>query len=157
MMPFRLQNAAQTCQRLMDEVRRGVPGCSTYIDDILLASSSPAEHRQHLQEIFTRLTQYGIRVNRSKCILGVPEVDFLGYHVSAAGIAPLPSRMAEVRNFPTPKTERQLRKFIGMATSYHHTVGVYAILAVHRFKLEFSCKPLNLKPHCVCVASLHTT
>ena len=122
MMPFGLRNAAQTCQRLMDEVLRGVPGCFTYIDDILVASSSPAEHRQHLQEIFTRLTQYGIRVNHSKCILGVPEVDFLGHHVSAAGIAPLPSRVAEIRNFPTPRTERQLRKFIGMVTFYHRFI-----------------------------------
>ena len=38
-MPFGLCNAAQTFQRLIDEVLRGVPGCYAYIDDILFRLS----------------------------------------------------------------------------------------------------------------------
>ena len=119
MMPFGLRNAAQTCQRLMDEVLRGLPGCFIYIDDILIASESAALHREHLHAALSRLSQYGIKVNKAKCLLGVPELDFLGHHVSAAGIAPLPSKVEAITNFPTPETERQLRKFIGMVTFYH--------------------------------------
>ena len=47
------------------------------------------------------------------------ELDFLGHHVSSAGVAPLPSKVAEISVFPIPVTERQLRKFIGMITFYH--------------------------------------
>ena len=37
-MPFGLRNAAQSFQRFMDEVTRGLPFVFTYIDDLLIAS-----------------------------------------------------------------------------------------------------------------------
>ena len=40
-MPFGLPNAAQTFQRFIDEVLRGFDFVYTYIDDLLIASSSP--------------------------------------------------------------------------------------------------------------------
>jgi hypothetical protein len=54
-MPFGLRNAGQTFQRLMDQVLRGLDFCFVYLDDILIASSSEAEHVQHLAEVFQRL------------------------------------------------------------------------------------------------------
>ena len=39
--------------------------------------------------LFTRLAEYGIIVHPNKCVFGLPELDFLGHHVSAAGITPL--------------------------------------------------------------------
>ena len=55
-MPFGLQNAAQTFQRFMDEVCRGLSSLYVYLDDILIASSSQHEHLQHLEHLFERLT-----------------------------------------------------------------------------------------------------
>ena len=37
-MPFGLRNAAQTFQRFMDQVLRGVTSAYAYIDDILIVS-----------------------------------------------------------------------------------------------------------------------
>lgn len=48
-MPFGLRNAAQTFQRFMDEVTRGLQFVYVYLDDLLVASSSEEEHRVHLQ------------------------------------------------------------------------------------------------------------
>ena len=45
-MPFGLNNAAQTFQRLMDNVLRDCSFAYIYLDDILVASSSVDEHRQ---------------------------------------------------------------------------------------------------------------
>lgn len=47
-MPFRLRNAAQTFQRFMDQVLRGLHFCYVYINDLLIASTSPDEHKKHL-------------------------------------------------------------------------------------------------------------
>lgn len=41
-MPYGLKNAAQTFQRFMDEVTRGLPFIFVYLDDILVASRTPA-------------------------------------------------------------------------------------------------------------------
>ncbi|PIK34628.1 hypothetical protein BSL78_28547 [Apostichopus japonicus] len=46
-MPFGLRNAAQTFQRFIDEVTRGLPFCYAYIDDLLIASASVEEHEHH--------------------------------------------------------------------------------------------------------------
>ena len=48
-MPFGLRNAAQTFQRFIDEVLHGLDFVYAYIDDLLIASSSPEEHLQHLR------------------------------------------------------------------------------------------------------------
>ena len=69
-MSFGLRNAAQTFQRFIDEVLHGLNFCFAYIDDILVASSSPEEHREHLQVLFERLRTYSVVINPAKCVFG---------------------------------------------------------------------------------------
>ena len=52
-MPFGLKNSAQTFQRLIDSIFGDIPYVFAYIDDILVASSSPAEHADHLRTVFS--------------------------------------------------------------------------------------------------------
>lgn len=66
-MPFGLRNAAQTFQRYIDIVLRGLDFCFGYLDDILVASNSLEQHKQHLEVLFKRLSEYGIKINPSKC------------------------------------------------------------------------------------------
>ena len=55
-MPFGLRNAGQTFQRMIDQVLLDLPFVFTYLDDILVASSSPENHMHHLKEVFKRLS-----------------------------------------------------------------------------------------------------
>lgn len=57
-------------------------------------------------------------INPLKCTLGVPELQFLGHHVSKDGIRPLDEKVKAIRNFPTPATQRQLREFLGLVNFY---------------------------------------
>ena len=57
-MPFGLRNAAQTFQRFIDQVLRGLHFVYAYIDDLLIASSSPREHQHHLRLVFKRLSNH---------------------------------------------------------------------------------------------------
>ena len=70
-MPFGLRNAAQTFQQFMDEVLCGLQFSYAYVDDILIASTTPEEHKQHLRLVLECFQKYGIVVNSSKCKLGV--------------------------------------------------------------------------------------
>ena len=88
-MPFGLRNAAQTFQRLMDEVLRRLPFVYAYIDDILIASKDARSHKRHLNEVLRRLTHYGFQINSDKCVFGSTHIDFLGHHTDANGIAPI--------------------------------------------------------------------
>ena len=117
--PFGLQNAAQTFQRFMDQVLRGVTSAYAYIDDVLIASSTPEQHLNDLRTVFERLAAHGIIINPNKCVFRVSELDFLGHHIDKRGITPLPEKVQAVRDFPQPQSQRQLRQFIGLVNFYH--------------------------------------
>jgi hypothetical protein len=65
-MTFGLRNAAQTFQRFIDQVLRGLDFCYAYIDDILVASSSLDGHVRHLRALFRRLEEFGVVINLGK-------------------------------------------------------------------------------------------
>eukprot|EP00106_Octopus_bimaculoides_P000441 XP_014767883.1 PREDICTED: RNA-directed DNA polymerase homolog [Octopus bimaculoides] len=84
-MPFRLRNTACTFQRFMDEVDCDFDFVYSYIDDILVASTSLEEHITHLCLLlssFKRFKQFQVRINPAKCVFGASSLVFLG-HTSA--------------------------------------------------------------------------
>lgn len=118
-MTFGLRNAAQTFQRFIDELVRGLDFfCFPYIDDILIASKNKEEHKNHLRILFKRLEDYGVVVNVSKCHFGQDKVTFLGYEVSTDGVRPLDDKVKIIQDFPPPKTVKGLRRFLGMLNFY---------------------------------------
>lgn len=121
-MPFGLSCAAQTFQRFMHEVLFGLEFIFIYLDDILVASSSEQEHRVHLEQVCKRLSDYGIKVNTSKCVLGVSELSFLGYLVNSEGIKPLPGRVEPILKFELPKTVKVLRRYLGLLNYYRRNI-----------------------------------
>ena len=121
-MPFGLRNAAQTFQRFIDEVVRGLPYCFAYIDDLLIASPDEATHKQHLHQVFSRLQQYGVQINVDKSEFGATSIDFLGHTVTPAGITPLHAKCESIVQFPKPSTQRQLKEFLGMVNYYNRFV-----------------------------------
>jgi cytoskeleton-associated protein 5 len=110
-MPFGLRNAAQTFQRFMDDILRGLDFCFAYLDDILVFCRSLEEHEQHLSGLFNQLQRYGIIINPAKCVFRAPEVTFLCYKVSAEGSQPLEERVTHLQDCTPPKTASQLRLF----------------------------------------------
>ena len=72
-MPFGLRNAAQKVQRFIDQLLRGLPFTYTYIDDVLVASSSTEEHEHHLRSVFRCFDEYSVVINPliQKCVFGV--------------------------------------------------------------------------------------
>ena len=127
-MPFGLKNASQTFQRFMDTVLRGLNFAWSYIDDVIIFSSSEAEHISHVRAVFERLQSYGIRINSDKCVFGVSSLLFLGHSISADGIKPFEDRVSIIRDFPQPKTFRQLRRWLGMVNFYHRFIPSAATL-----------------------------
>lgn len=60
-MPFGLRNAAQTWQRFIDDLLRDFDFVYAYIDDILVALKNEEEHSEHLELIFKKFPDYGVR------------------------------------------------------------------------------------------------
>lgn len=121
-MPFGLANAAQTFQRFMDSVLRGLSFVFCYLDDILIASVSKEQHHQHLSAVLERLQQHGLTINMSKCAIGKSEVKYLGSLVNAHGTSPLSERIEAITNVSKPATVIDLRRFLGTINFYRRFV-----------------------------------
>lgn len=117
-MTFGLCNAAQTFQRHINEVLRGLDFVYVYIDDICIASTSIEEHLGHLETVFQRLRQHGLTINLAKCKFGQNSVKFLGHTVDKDGIRPHEDKVEVIRNYKLPSTAKDLRRFIAMCNFY---------------------------------------
>lgn len=117
-MTFGLCNAAQTFQRLIHEVLRGLDFVFPYIDDLCIASSSIDEHRKHLRIIFQRLRENNLAINLSKCEFGKTKLKFLGHALTKDGIRPLPEKVAAISDYPKPTIAKELKRFTGMLNFY---------------------------------------
>ena len=69
-------------------ILRDVRYCRCYIDDIVVWSNNMEEHRQHLEQIFQRLQEAGLKVHPGKCVFGADSIDFLGHRISAGKLEP---------------------------------------------------------------------
>ncbi|KAK0602408.1 hypothetical protein LWI29_033042 [Acer saccharum] len=80
-MPFGLKNARATYQWLVNRMFASQIGrnMEVYVDDILTKSITVDKHVDDLRETFNMLTKYGMKLNPSKCVFGVPSGKFLGY------------------------------------------------------------------------------
>ena len=76
-----------------------------YLEDLLVTSPDHRTHNKHLTILFTRLAEYGIIIGPDKCQFGITELNFLGHHVSAAGISPLASVVDAIVNFVRPEKQ----------------------------------------------------
>lgn len=116
--PFGLCGAAQTQQRLMDEIFRDLSFAFVYIDDFLIASKDLEEHKKHLDEIFRRMDENQLTLSFTKCEFARTKINFLGHEVSKEGIMPLQEKVKAISEYPKPATILSMKRFIGMANFY---------------------------------------
>lgn len=135
-MGFGLRNSSQTFQRFINQVVQGLDSIFVYVDDILVASPDPESHQQHLRELFKRLTEFGVNINKSKCVFGATELEFLSHKITAAGIAPCETKIQVIRDFPSPVSHKQLKRFIGMVNYYHRFVPHLSKLLIPLYELD---------------------
>ncbi|WVZ83528.1 hypothetical protein U9M48_030666 [Paspalum notatum var. saurae] len=136
-MPFGLTNAPATFQALMNTIlqkflRRFV---LVFFDDILIYSSSWAEHLQHIHLVLQTLADHQLFLKRSKCSFAAELVAYLGHVISSQGIAMDDDKIKAVLSWPVPRTVRAVRGFLGLAGYYRRFIKDYGATAAPLTKL----------------------
>ena len=85
----------------------------SYIDDTFIFSSNMHEHLEHLEEVFARFRKAKLKLYPAKCQFMVKSVVILGHVISSEGMAPDPSRVITMKEFPPPKNVKMLRQYLG--------------------------------------------
>ena len=126
-MPFGLQGAGATFQRMVDQILRGAHDfASAYMDDIGVRSYTWSDHLNHLRNVLTRLRLAGSTARPSKCRFGTTKSPHLGHVVGGGFIRPSPTKVAAIANIQLPATKSDLRSFLGLTGYYRRFIPHYA-------------------------------
>lgn len=119
-LPFGLINSVAEFQKILDQVLGPeiLQFSAIYVDDIHITSTSFAEHMYHLEQIFNKLAQHNITINRKKSQFLKNQIMFLGHIISEKGILMDPDKIQTIQNFQPPKTRKQVQAFLGFINFY---------------------------------------
>lgn len=113
-LPFGITSAPEIYHRTIHMIYEHIPGCTTMMDDIIVWGSTLQEHNQRLQQVFDASRKSNLKLNREKCVFGVKELTFVGDTISAEGIKPDEAKVKAITNFETPKSKKDVQRFLGM-------------------------------------------
>ena len=109
--------------------------CLVYLDDIIIFSRDFKTHIEDIRNVLQRLKEVNIKCKPSKCHFALKEVEYLGHIVSSEGVKPDPNKVKVITKCPTPKTQKQLKSFLGLAGYYRRFVKDYSQKALPLYKL----------------------
>jgi hypothetical protein len=136
-MPFGLKNAPASFQRLMNTVLDGILNkfVRAYIDDLNVYSKTFEEHIHHLRQVFDRLREAGLKMQRTKCDFIKKELEFLGHIVSTDGLKVDPAKIEKVKEWPRPRNVKEVQQFMGFVGYYRRFIENSAVIAKPLYNL----------------------
>ncbi|XP_071057618.1 uncharacterized protein [Onthophagus taurus] len=126
-LPFGLQSAPFSFQRLMDKILEGYNEfAEPYLDDIAIHSMTWKDHLKHLRLVFTAMHKAGLTIKAKKCEWGKAQVVYLGHKIGQGYRTPSEAKVAAIKEFRRPVTKKDIRIFLGITGYYNHYIPNYA-------------------------------
>ena len=129
-MPYGLSNAPALFQELMSHVLAECTDFATaYLDDIMVYSVTLEDHLAHLNVIFEKLRQHGLKLKLKKCGFLKTEANYLGFIINKDGIKPDQKKVEAIRSLPVPTCVKEVRSFMGMCSYYRRFIPNFSQIA----------------------------
>ncbi|KAG0751937.1 hypothetical protein G6F57_017130 [Rhizopus arrhizus] len=90
-----------------------MPFARCFIDDIVVASTSIEEHKLHLKAVINKLTKVNLKLNPDKCKFFQNKINLLGFRISPKDVSLDVHKVANVQDFPVPKTGKGIMRYCG--------------------------------------------
>ena len=119
-MPFRLTNAPETFQRLMETCLRDLSlhWCIIYLDDIFIFSKDLDSPLERIEAVFWKLEEARLKLKLSKCELFQWKIAYLRHILSAQGIATDKGKIEAIKRWPVPMNVTEVQSFLGFMGYY---------------------------------------
>ncbi|MBW0522585.1 hypothetical protein O181_062300 [Austropuccinia psidii MF-1] len=137
-MPCGIKNAPAHSQRMMDtifqeEILEG--WMVVYIDDIIIYSETWEDHVQYIDRVLSKFTPINLKISLKKCNFGQQELLALGHKVSVLSLAIDQNKVAAVLQKPVPKSIKEIKSFLGLASYYRNHIKSFAHITSSLYKL----------------------
>ena len=144
-MPFGLSNAPAAFQRFMNDIFSDLLDVHViiYLDDILIYSDNPADHRKHVREVLRRLRKHGLYARPDKCRFSSDSVEYLGFILSKEGLKMDPSKVQTIQDWPEPRKVKDIQSFLGFANFYRRFISEYSDIVIPLTRLTRKGVPWN--------------
>lgn len=145
-MPFGLKNAPATFQRAMNSILGDLIGtvCYVYLDDIIIFGKTLNEHLQNLGKVLERLSLSNLKIQLDKCEFLKRDCEFLGHIITGNGIKPNPEKIKEIQKWKLPRSQKEIKQFLGLLGYYRKFIKDYSKLAQPMTKYLKKDKKLDL-------------
>ena len=144
-MPFGLTNAPSAFQRFMNDIFSDLLDVHViiYLDDILIYSDNPADHKKHVREVLRRLRANGLFARPDKCHFSSDTIEYLGFVLSKDGLKMDPSKVQTIQDWPEPRKVKDIQSFLGFANFYRRFISDYSDIVVPLTRLTRKGIPWN--------------
>ena len=127
-MPFGLTNAdASFCRLMMMCI--GYQQYVTllfYLDNICIFVETADQMLDRIELVFTHLKEFNLKIKPKKSSFFQTSVTFLGHILSANGISPNPEKVNKDKDWPVPKTPKEVHSFVRLASYYCRFIPNFA-------------------------------
>jgi hypothetical protein len=130
-MPFGLTNAPAVFQSYINSALSDLLDicCIVYLDDILIYSKTEEDHISHVRLVLSRLIQHQLYAKLSKCEFHTQKVGYLGFVVTPNGVKIEEDQVGSIKDWPVPKSIRDIRIFLGFANYYRRFIEGFSRIA----------------------------
>ena len=129
---FRLTNSPAMFQAMMNELLRDLTNMgkvAVFINDVIVGTETEEGHDELVAEVIKRLEENDLYMKPEKCKWKVREVEFLGVIIGLEGIRMEKEKIKGVLEWPTPKSVKDVQKFLGLANYYRWFIEGFAMVA----------------------------
>jgi len=131
-MPFGFTNSPFVFQRhhnniLADQIDRCVV---VYIDNIVIYSITEEEYIELVRLVVRNLMENNLCINIDKCLLHVPEVEFVGFQEGKQWIQMSQKKVEDIVNWAALRNVKEVQRFIGFANFYRRFIRGFSSLTL---------------------------